>query len=177
MTTVGVGGFGKAKKTYYKGKEAVVKYVNTAGSPQATLATCTINRQDARYEGEIQKLFSTAWVAEVYAIEGHAIYMKYYPDGSLRSQIVKGGADKHRYRCAWDIIKGIKEIHRLDFVHSDIKASNVLVVKKDDYLYYVILQISVEQEKKVIGQELIPQDLPQLIFLKKLFVLKMIFSL
>ena len=134
MTTVGMGGFGKAKKTYYKGKEAVVKYVNTAGSPQATLATCTINRQDARYEGEIQKLFDKQWVAEVYAIEGHAIYMKYYPDGSLRMQIDKGGADKNRYTCAWDIVKGVKEIHRLDFVHSDIKAANVLVEKGYDVL-------------------------------------------
>ena len=138
MTTVGKGGFGKAKKTTYKGKEAVVKYVNTAGSPQATLATCTINRQDAKLEGEIQKLFSTKYVAAVYGIEGHAIYMKYYKDGSLRSQIDAGGADKRRYECALDITKGIKEIHRLNFVHSDIKASNVLVIKSNDLLYCYI---------------------------------------
>ena len=139
MTTVGIGGFGKAKKTIYQGKEAVVKYVNTAGSPQATLATCTINRQDAKLEGEIQRLFNhTHYVAEVYGIEGHAIYMKYYKDGSLRSQIDAGGANKRRYECAFHITRGIKEIHRLNFVHSDIKASNVLVQKNDDILYCYI---------------------------------------
>ena len=47
MTTVGIGGFGKAKEVIYKGKEAVVKYINTGGLPQATLATCTINRTNA----------------------------------------------------------------------------------------------------------------------------------
>ena len=60
--------------------------------------------------------------------------MKYYKDGSLRAQINAGGADKRRFECALDIIRGIKEIHRLDFVHSDIKASNVLVIKNGDLL-------------------------------------------
>ena len=129
MKTVGVGGCGKAKKTTYKGRDAVVKYVNTAHSPEATLATCTKNRQDAKLEGEIQNLFNKEFVAEVYGIHGHAIYMRYYKDGSLRSQIDKGGANKRRYECALDIIRGVKEIHRLNFIHSDIKASNVLVTK------------------------------------------------
>ena len=132
MTTVGMGSYGKAKKTFYKGKEAVVKYINTAGSPQATLATCTINRQDAKIEGEIQKLFNKKFIAEIYGIDVHDIYMKYYKDGSLRSQIDKNGANKRRYYCAFDVIRGIREIHRLNYVHSDIKASNVLVQKYDD---------------------------------------------
>ena len=85
------------------------------------MATCTTNRQDAEIEGEIQKLFNTLYVAEVYGIEGHAIYMKYYKDGSLRSQIDKNGANKRRYYCAFDVIRGIREIHRLNYVHSDIK--------------------------------------------------------
>ena len=136
MVTVGQGGFGKAKLTTYKGKVAVVKYVNTAGEPQATLATCTINRQSAKMEGEIQKLFTTSYVAEIYGIEGHAIYMKYYPDGSLRSQIDKGGADKRRYQCALDIIRGVGKIHKLNFIHSDLKASNILVTKKNFGLLY-----------------------------------------
>ena len=129
MMTIGQGGFGKAKLTTYKGQLAVVKYVNPAGEPQATLATCTINRQSAELEGGIQKLFSTAYVAEIYGIEGHAIYMKYYPDGSLRSQIDKGGANKRRYECALDIIRGVGRIHELNFIHSDLKASNILVTK------------------------------------------------
>ena len=130
--TVGVGGFGKAKLTTYKGKQAVVKYINTAGSPQATLATCTINRQDAKKEGEIMKLFDSPYIAEIYGIEGHAIYMKYYDQGSLRSQIDKGGADKERYRIAHQICRGLKVIHEINYVHSDIKASNILVEKFDD---------------------------------------------
>ena len=150
MKTEGSGGFGKAKKTIYKEKEAVVKFVNTAGSPQATLATCTINRKDAKLEGEIQKLFSTKYVAEIYGIEEHAIYMKYYKDGSLRSQIDVGGADKRRFEYALDIIRGVKEIHRLDFVHSDIKASNVLVTKYNDLLWCFISD-SVRLEKKELG--------------------------
>ena len=85
------------------------------------MAICTINRQNAKLEGEIQKLFNIDFVAEIYGIEGHAIYMKYYKDGSLRSQIDKNGANKNRYNCAWDIVRGISEIHRLNYVHSDIK--------------------------------------------------------
>ena len=50
--TLGQGGFGKAKLTTYNGKKAVVKYINTTNNPRATLATCTINRKDAKYEGE-----------------------------------------------------------------------------------------------------------------------------
>ena len=75
----------KRKKNTYKGKEAVVKYVNTAGSPQATLATCTINKQNAKLEGEIQHSFSKSFIAEVYDIEGHATHMKYNKSWSLRS--------------------------------------------------------------------------------------------
>ena len=131
MKTVGVGGFGKAKICTYKGKTAVVKYVNTAGSPQATLATCTINRQSAKTEGEIMKLFDSIYIAEIYGIEGHAIYMKYYDHGSLREQIDKGGADKYRYFYAKQICKGLKVIHDINYVHSDLKASNILVEKFD----------------------------------------------
>ena len=111
MITVGVGGCGKAKKTIYKGRDAVVKYVNTAHSPEATLATCTQNRKDAKLEGEIQSLFNKEFVAEVYGIHGNAIYMRYFEDGSLRSQIDKGGANKRRYECALDIIRGVGKIH------------------------------------------------------------------
>ena len=125
MTTVGIGGFGKAKLTTYKGRRAVVKYINTSGDPRATLATNTTNRQDAKTEGEIMKLFKSPYIAEIYAIEGHAIYMKYYEKGSLREQINKGNAKKHRYEIAKQICNGLKEIHKLNYVHSDLKCSNI----------------------------------------------------
>ena len=131
------------RKKIYKGKEAIEKYVNTAGSPQATLATCTINRQNAKLEGEIQHSFSKSFIAEVYDIEGHAIYMKYNKNWSLRSQIDMVGADKKRYQGAWDITRGINEIYRLIYVHSDIKASNVLVEKNDDLLLCYISDFGV----------------------------------
>ena len=73
MTTVGQGGFGKAKLTTYHGKKAVVKYINTSGDPRAALATNTTNRQKKKKEGEIMKLFKSVYIAEIYAIEGHAI--------------------------------------------------------------------------------------------------------
>ena len=128
MLTVGVGGFGKAKLTTYKGKKAVVKYLNVNDSPEATFATCTINREAAKKEGEIMKLFENSdYLAQMYAIEGHAIYMKYYEKGSLRDLIDKGGAEKGRYWGAFRICCGLSKIHRLNFVHSDLKASNILV--------------------------------------------------
>ena len=177
MKTVGSGGYGKAKKTIYKEKEAVVKFVNTAGSPQATLATCTINRKDAKLEGEIQKLFSTKYVAEIYGIEEHAIYMKYYKDGSLRSQIDVGGADKRRFEYALDIIRGVKEIHRLDFVHSDIKASNVLVIKNNDLLWCYISDFGVSRKKGTWPVARTPGFTPVNFFSKPLCFEDDIFSL
>ena len=177
MATVGVGGFGKAKKTIYKGKVAVVKYINTAGAPQATLATCTINRQDAKLEGEIQKLFSKSCVAEVYGIEGHAIYMRYYKDGSLRSQIDKNGVNKKRYMCAFDVIRGISEIHRLNFVHSDIKASNVLVEKTGDVLQCYISDFGAARLKGTMPIAYTPGFVPSNFFSKPLCFEDDIFSL
>ena len=177
MTTVGVGGFGKAKKTTYKGKEAVVKYINTAGAPQATLATCTINRQDAKLEGEIQKLFFAGCVAEVYGIEGHAIYMKYYKDGSLRSQIDKNGANKKRYDCAFDIIRGISVIHELNYVHSDIKASNILVEKCSDNLFCYISDFGAARLKGTWPIAYTPGFAPSNFFSKPLCFEDDVFSL
>ena len=131
MSTVGSGAFGKAKLTTYKGKKAVVKYLNVNNSPWATFATCTLNREEAKKEGEIMKLFQDkSWIAQIYAIEGHAIYMKYYEKGSLRGLIDSGEADKDRYWSAFRIASGLKQIHRLKFVHSDLKASNILVDSK-----------------------------------------------
>ena len=81
MSTLGIGGFGKAKLTTYNGKKAVVKYINVQGDPRATLATCTINRNYASEEGEImKKLAEQNYIAEIYDVKGHAIYMKYYED-------------------------------------------------------------------------------------------------
>ena len=53
------------------------------------------------------------------------------------------GSDKKRYQCAWDITRAIKEIYRLIYVHSDIKASNVLVEKNDDLLLCYIYDFGV----------------------------------
>ena len=53
--------------------------------------------------------------------------MKYYEKGSLREQINKGNAKKHRYEIAKQICNGLKEIHKLNYVHSDLKCSNILV--------------------------------------------------
>ena len=78
------------------------------------------------------KLFNSLYIAKIYAIEGHAIYMKCYDGSSLRSQIDKGGADRGRFYIAWQICTGLKEIHRINYVHSDLKASNILVGKYID---------------------------------------------
>lgn len=127
MKTIGEGGFGKAKITTWNGKKAVVKYLNVNQDPSATLATCTINRTEAQKEGRIMSIFKKCdSIAEIYAVEGHAIYMKYYPDGSLRDQLDKGNINKERYFMLDDIIAGLKQIHQLNFVHSDLKASNIL---------------------------------------------------
>ena len=127
MTTLGVGGFGKAKKVKWHGREAVVKYININQDPSATFATCTINRDMAKEEGRIMSLFKNRdSIAEIYAVDGHAIYMKYYPDGSLRSQLDQDNVYEDRYFMLDDIIAGLREIHGLNFVHSDLKASNIL---------------------------------------------------
>ena len=89
MTTIGIGGFGKAKLTTYKGMQAVVKYINIKSDPRATLATCTVNRQGASSEGYIMdSLSNNKYISKIYGIEGHAIYMKYYPLGSLKKFFV-----------------------------------------------------------------------------------------
>ena len=75
------------------------------------------------------KLFHSNYIAEIYGIEGHAIYMKYYDQGSLREIIDKGEAKKGRYFLAKQICQGVKDIHALNYVHSDLKCSNVLVEK------------------------------------------------
>ena len=126
MTTVGAGGFGKAKITTYNGQTAVVKYINTTSDPRATLATCTINRKDAQYEGEIMKLFNHVNIAKIYEIRGHCIFMKYYPLGSLRDMINKGNVNSNRYLIALGILDGLQKIHDLNYVHCDLKASNIL---------------------------------------------------
>ena len=131
-STIGQGGFGKAKLTTYNNKKAVVKYINTTNDPRATLATCTINRKDAKYEGEIMKLFKdTTNIATIYDIQGHAIYMKYYPLGSLRDLLDKKGIIENRYLLAIGIIDGLIQIHRLNYVHCDLKASNILCEEID----------------------------------------------
>ena len=127
MATLGKGGFGKAKFTIYEGKPAVVKYIDVNNSPSATLATCTVNRQNAEEEGKVMEKFKVYnYIAQIYAIKGHAIYMKYYPLGSLRSVIDSGKANNNRYIIAKDIIRGLSIIHNNGFVHSDLKARNIL---------------------------------------------------
>ena len=90
MKTIGKGGFGKAKRTIWNGREAEVKFLNVNHDPRATLATCTLNREKAKKEGKIMSLFKNRdSIAEIYSVEGHAIYMKYYPEESLRDQLEK----------------------------------------------------------------------------------------
>ena len=55
--------------------------------------------------------------------------MKYYDQGSLREIINKGEAKYSRYFLAEQICRGVKAIHKLNYVHSDLKCSNVLVEK------------------------------------------------
>lgn len=130
--TLGEGGFGKAKLTTYKGEKAVIKYINTTGDPRATLATCTINRKDANYEGEIMKLFDHKNIAKIYEIQGHCIIMKYYPLGSLKDLIDRGEVKNDRHYITRDIVRGLKAIHKLNYVHCDLKASNILC-ERDEY--------------------------------------------
>ena len=48
----------------------MVKYKNSTNYPRTTLATCTINRKDAKYEGEIMKLFKdTINIVTIYVIQ------------------------------------------------------------------------------------------------------------
>ena len=134
MTTIGIGGFGKAKLTTYKGKQAVVKYININSDPSATLATCTINRIGAFDEGFIMvNLRNNRYIADMYGLEGHAIYMKYYPLGSLRSQIDQGNVSGDKYHIAYHIIKGVSALHSFGYIHSDLKASNILCEQVYDW--------------------------------------------
>jgi serine/threonine protein kinase len=61
--------------------------------------------------------------------------MKYYEKGSLREQINKGNFTKRRYEIAKQICDGLKEIHKLNYVHSDLKCSNILV--EDDRSVFI----------------------------------------
>ena len=58
----------------------------------------------------------TTNIATIYDIQDHCIYMKYYLLGSLRSLIDKGKSNKNRYLIAIDIIDGLTEIHKLNYV-------------------------------------------------------------
>lgn len=141
MKTLGIGGFGKAKLTTYNGKKAVVKYINIIGNPSATLATCTINRNYASEEGEVmKKLSQKEHIAEIYEVKGHAIYMKYYEDGSLRDVIDhKLPSLLNKYGIASNIVDGLSEIHNLNFVHSDLKASNILIEHNSIGTYFAVI--------------------------------------
>ena len=78
------------------------------------------------------KLFKdTTNIATIYDIQGHAIYMKYYPLGSLRDLIDKGKVRENRYLLAIGIIDGLIQIYRLNYVHCDLKASNILCEEID----------------------------------------------
>ena len=66
------------------------------------------------------------FIVEIYAIQGHSIYMKYYPLGNLRELINNGKADKNRYSIADDICRGLSLIHSYGYVHSDLKSRNIL---------------------------------------------------
>lgn len=95
--------------------------------PSATLATYTLNRTNANNEAEIMTLFKDKTnIATIYEVKGHAIYMKYYPLGSLYDVILTGKANRNRYNIALDIINGLMQIHHLNYVHSDLKAQNIL---------------------------------------------------
>ena len=132
IKSLGEGGNGKVDLVIWKGREVAVKYLNLTNDPSATLATCAINRKEAEIEGRIMALFKKRdSIAEIYAIEGHAIYMQYFPEGSLRSLLDKNMVNKERYFMLDDIIAGLSEIHRLNFVHSDLKSENILCETRD----------------------------------------------
>lgn len=176
MTTLGKGGFGKAKKVIWHGKEAVVKYLNVNQDPSATLATCTLNRNEAQKEGKIMSIFKNCdSIALIYAVEGHAIYMKYYPDGSLRDQLDQGNVIEERYFMLDDIVAGLRQIHQLNFVHSDLKAAIFYV--KSMSVFDVLLLILGQLLKKELLLSVILKGLLHLIFLINRFALKMIFIL
>ena len=127
IKTLGYGGYGKVDLVIWKGKEVAVKYMNLNDEPSATLATCALNRETAEKEGAIMALFKKKdSIAELYAVEGHAIFMEYFPEGSLRDLLDKKIVTEERYFMLDDIVAGLSQIHQLNFVHSDLKASNIL---------------------------------------------------
>ena len=159
MKTVGSGGCGKAKLTIYNGKPAIIKYINVNSSPSATLATCTLNRDYAEKEGEVMEILKYySRIATIYAIKGHSIYMKYYPLGNLRDVINSGRANNNRYIIAKDIATGVWLIHLKGFVHSDLKANNILCEEKGGYIRAVISDFGLP-EKRDPFQELLHQVL------------------
>ena len=86
-------------------------------------------------------------IAEIYDIEDHTLYMKLYNQKSLRDSIDNDEvyAQLDKYDIAYQIQNGLKQIHKLGYVHSDLKSSYVkkhLLVKQ---MY--IFQILVLQEK------------------------------
>ena len=113
-------GEGSTKKppviTFYKGKKAVKKIMKHSS------------------EGEIMKLLKGKEnIAEIYDIEDHTLYMKLYNLQSLRDSIdndeVYPQLDKYKYDIAYQIQNGLKQIHKLGYVHSDLKSSNILCEK------------------------------------------------
>ena len=111
-------GEGSTKKppviTFYKGKKAVKKIMKHSS------------------EGEIMKLLKGKEnIAEIYDIEDHTLYMKLYNLNSLRDLIDNDAvyAQLDKYDIAYQIQNWLKQIHKLGYVHSDLKSSNILCEK------------------------------------------------
>ena len=124
-------GEGSTKKppviTIYKGKKAVKKIMKHSS------------------EGEIMKLLKGKEnIAEIYDIEDHTLYMKLYNLNSLRDLIDNDEVyvQLDKYDIAYQIQNGLKQIHKLGYVHSDLKSSNILCEIRRNKILLVLDEIN-----------------------------------
>ena len=121
------------------------------------------------------------YIPKLYAIKDHAIYMKYYPLGSLSEVMKKRISSKEnffRYFLLYDILKGLEYIHSKKIVHSDLKCSNILCDSIDDQVTCIISDFG---SAGIVGEELISYtkgyNAPELLKNKKLTFEADIYSL
>ena len=121
------------------------------------------------------------YIPKLYAIKDHAIYMKYYPLGSLSEVMKKRISSKEnffRYFLLYDILKGLEYIHSKKIVRSDLKCSNILCDSIDDQVTCIISDFG---SAGIVGEELISYtkgyNAPELLKNKKLTFEADIYSL
>lgn len=153
------GGFGKIKRTTYKGKPAIVKKMkitNQEINVSFTLSKIGATTFKRNINPIIESILSTEKeakimmdcrrnlgdnIAEIYGYDKEKceIYMKEYA-GDLDKLKKINLPLENKYSITLDIINGLYTIHNLNFIHSDIKPKNILYdydKKEERYVAYI----------------------------------------